>query len=526
MTDRGTQGEQPEVNEQHRLGRTDLRASLQAVRRQWLIVLLCGLVAAGAALAYSLHATPLYTASAQLLFKTSSLDSVLFGSSWSKMGDPARDAATNLALVDLPIVNAEAARELNDGTKPGEVAGSVTAAPAGASDVVTVSATDPSAERAAKLANAYAAAFVAIRRAADRGKVGAALRRVQNELATLPAGSRTAAQRTSLQQQVDQLMVLESLQTGNTEVVQRASVPKATSSPKTSRNTALGLILGLLIGVAAAILRWRLDKRIRTPEELAAEFSLPILATVQLSDRIGDFEKLTGAESEAFTMLRTRLRFFNVDREVKLLLVTSSEIGDGKTTVATQVARNAAESGARVALVEADLRSPRLAVRLGLKSGPGLAEIASGSADLASSMQNVIVSEREGRGLDVLVAGAIPPNPAELIQSDTLVEVLTALRDSHDLVIVDSPPMLAVSDTTALLSRVDGAILVGRLGKTHRGACADASRQIKRLEAPVLGLVANGMTKSTTGYGYGYGYGSNADTVPGEAPADKDSLKD
>ena len=497
-----------------KVNRADLTAMLRLIRHQWVLVASCAAVAGAAALAYSLAVTPQYTASAQLLFRNPALDSALFGSiPFKGSSDPAREAATNLALANVPMVSQTAAKTLGAGFTSGRVRSAVTVAPSGASDVVYVSATDPSPEAAAAMANAYAASFVQVRQKADRAKVELALSKVTQELQAGQGGEAAfSGGSASLQNQADQLRVLQSLQTGNAEVIQAASPPGDPSSPQTNRNVILALFLGFLIGVGTVLLKDRLNNRLRTPDQLAELTGLPILCTVPESENIDLGTRLSSPETEAFTMLRARLKFFNVDRKVRILLVTSPEPSDGKSSVAFNVALNAAEAGLKVALVEADLRSPGIALDRGLRSTPGVSELASGATNLQDCIQTIPSSVKHGTGLDVIVAGAIPPNPAELMQSERLHQILQDLSEDHELVIVDSPPILAVADTTSLLSRVDGAILVGRVGKTHRRACADAYEQLRQIDAPMLGVVVNGMNEEAAGYGYGYGYGY------GEAP--------
>jgi receptor protein-tyrosine kinase len=231
-----------------------------------------------------------------------------------------------------------------------------------------------------------------------------------------------------------------------------------------------------------------------------------------------DVEGLPAPEAEAFRMLRARLRYFNVDRNIKSLLIVSGQPGDGKSTVAYYLARAAANtSGTRVLLVEADLRRPQLADRLGLSRTPGLSEVLSQPIGLDVAVQSLPRSleprVHQEQELHILVAGALPPNPAELLESRRMQEFIEELAPRYDLVIFDTPPTGVVSDALPLLHQADGVVLIARLNRSTRAGLTRVLDQLKRLGAPVLGVVANHSVAERVDYGYGYGYGYDADSV-------------
>jgi succinoglycan biosynthesis transport protein ExoP len=270
--------------------------------------------------------------------------------------------------------------------------------------------------------------------------------------------------------------------------------------------------LGLLLGIGLAFLLERLNRRLRDPEEAQEVSGLPILGTIPESKAIGASNEgtvtdLPFMENEAFRMLRASLRYFNVDHSVRSVLVTSHGPEAGKSTVAWNLARVAAtSSSAKVVIVDADLRNPSLARQHGIATGPGLAELLTHQIVLDQAIQVKPISP-SGGVLDVIVAGAPPPNPAELIESQMMSEVLAQLGASYDLVIIDTAPLGVVSDAFPLLRKVDGVVAVARMGKSTRDSVGQLREQLRRLEAPVLGLVANGVKVGRGGkYGYGYGY--------------------
>ncbi len=209
-------------------------------------------------------------------------------------------------------------------------------------------------------------------------------------------------------------------------------------------------------------------------------------------------------------MLRTRLRYFNVDREIKVVLATSAAPDDGKSTISWNLAAIAADPETKAILVEADFRRPTAARRHDLAPSPGLAELLTHQANLDSSIQKLSVRQvslaaTHGAEMDVITSGSPPPSPAELLGSDEMKNLVADLRSRYDLVVIDAPPILVIADPIPLTGLVDGVIVVARLNKTTTDQAEALRSQLEKLAAPVLGVVAN-RAKSVGGYGYGYCY--------------------
>ena len=459
---------------------TPLERALLIARRNWILLLVCFLVVPGAALAYSLAQTPEYTASASLLFTEKDASQV----------DPERAAATNLQLVSLDQVAARTASALPEADlTAAEISSKVSVAPAGESDLVDVEATDQDPKLAATIANEFARQFIAFRRDANRAKILKAESLVEARLNELTPAQLAGPEGQALEERHRDLTIRATLQTGEAQLVQPATEPSAPSSPKKTRNVALGIFLGLVLGISLALLRDQFDRRLKTVEEAEGAFGLSVLATVPQSRQIGDAAAaetgLRGEEAEAFRMLRANLQYFGIDQELKSLLVTSSASEDGKTMVAWNLAQTEAHAGKRILYVEADLRRPTLAEQLHLSTEKGLSLVLAGSLEAKAAIQ-------KARGVDVLPAGPLPPNPAELIDSQRMENLLDWAEQEYDRVVVDTPPASIVADALPLIKRVDRVLVVVRLRRTLRDAAEHLREQLTIIEAPVIGIVVNG----------------------------------
>lgn len=284
-------------------------------------------------------------------------------------------------------------------------------------------------------------------------------------------------------------------------VTDPGAFPTSPSSPKVAQNLALGLVLGLLLGVGQAILRDVLDVRVRTRRDVEVTVGESVLGTVarQGAKRRGyaAYGYAADATEEDFRRLRTNLRFlgFGTTRQ-PYLVITSADAGEGKTFTSLGLARSVAEAGHRVLLVDADLRRPMVADRTGLDNTIGLGHVLSGQIPPAD-----VINPVQG-GFDVMVAGNVPPNPAELLGSPRLLQMLDALRASYDLIILDTAPVLPVTDGVVLASAVGSAVLVARAGTVTRPKLAAAVEAVHNGGGEVLGIVLNGADQAAGSSGY------------------------
>ncbi len=507
------------------------------LRRRALWILLCFALVAVAAYGFSKYQTKQYTATASLVFSNNQLGQQVAGLAVASSTSQQAQENTNLKLVKLGDMATKTAAALGQGLTKQQVSAKLSVSGEGESNIVNVSATATSPILAADIANTYADQFVKEQQNSNHAYYASALALVNKQLAGLSPRQRAGAAGLALENRAQSLGTLAELRNGNVQVAQAATAPTSPSSPRVSRNTFLGGIVGLLLGLIVAFLLERFDRRIREPKDLETIYGLPLLGVVPESASLSRSarnkknakEALPSSEAEAFHLIRAHLRYFNVDRELRTLLVASAAPGDGKTTVARHLAGAAATMRARVLLIEADLRRPTVAQQLDISSGPGLADVLIGMASLNDAIQSIDLDrtarqDSRGRTLDALVAGAdLPPNPGELIESHAMESLLEQVRSTYDLVVIDTPPLTAVSDAFPLLRKVDGVIIVGRVGRNRRDVAERLHETLTGVGAPLLGVVANGVKLGRLGaYGYAYDYapkGAPQPPTPTSIPA-------
>jgi succinoglycan biosynthesis transport protein ExoP len=489
---------------------------------------MCVVLVGGAAYVYSKHKIKKYTATAAVTFESNSLSQQIAGLAATSSNNQLAQQNSNLELVKVGDTAARTARLLGHGLTSEAVSASVSIGGKTESSIVDIAAVSTSPVLAAAIANTYARTYVKEQQGANRRFFKSALALVKRQLAELSPAQRFGSDGLDLQDRAHTLGLLVDLGYDNAEVAGEASVPSSPSSPKTKRNTIVGAVLGLLLSLAAVFLVERSDRRIRDPEELETIYRLPLLGTVPKSSALAG-SPLPPTEAEAFSLIRAHLRFFNIDREVRTIVIASPTPGDGKTTIALHLADAAARSGSRVLLVEADLRQPTLAQQLDIQSGRGLADVLIGSVPIDQAIQSVNLEASSGEGakgrmVDVLVAGVVlPPNPGELLESGAMNTVLAWAKSSYDLVVIDTPPLTAVSDAFPLLTMVDGVVIVGRIGHSRRDLAEQLHQVLASSGAPLLGVIAN-QSKSGGPVPYPGGGGSSAGVSPAEGYAVTEDL--
>jgi capsular exopolysaccharide synthesis family protein len=283
---------------------------------------------------------------------------------------------------------------------------------------------------------------------------------------------------------------------GEAEVLRRADQPAEPVSPKTVRNTLLALLAGLLGGVVVAFLVERLDHRVRSARELDGLLGAPLLGRISASPALWldpALTELPAAEGEMFQIARVGIRYLDVDREIRSVLLTSAEAGDGKTTTAIGLAACAATSGDGVLLIEADMRQPSLAAVVEPVQS-GLSTVLEGRIawrDALTGVDVTVGAEDVSGSIDVLMAGTAPANPTQLIESERMARLLEEAESEYDLVVIDTPPVTILPDGIPLMSHVDGVIVVVGLRRETREDLEELRKRLEQVDAPLIGAIAN-----------------------------------
>jgi tyrosine-protein kinase len=403
-------------------------------------------------------------------------------------------------LVTTTPVADIAAGLLSPPGNPGQVAGEVTATGDATTNFLTISATDRSPDRAAEIANAFARAISLNLQRSAVGQIDSSIKTIQTQLARL--GHNDPTTRAALQQQLSQLQAARYTQ-GNEAAILQAATPSGTPVGTGVRRTVeLGLLIGLLLGFGAVVLIESGDRRLRTPEDLEKVTDLPLLAAIESSAFSRDLTT-SKEDHEAFQMLRTALLYFNVDRQLDSVVITSAGEKEGKTTVATRLALATAGAGMNVVLIDADLRRAQVSARLGIQADGGLGAVIAGARVLADVVTEYPL-EGAGTGrLRVIPAGHPPPNPSALMSSPEMRRILRELEGQSDLVIIDTPAALAVSDPLPLMRSVSGVVIVARMNHSSRQTIRRLQQIIESVRGDLLGVVATG-TAAGPGYRHYY----------------------
>lgn len=493
-----------------------LRTYLMVLRRRKWWIITIALLGLGVSLAVSLTQHKQYSAVAQLLVQPTG-SNLTVGSAETQVTPT--QVQTEMQLVTSAEVEQTVRRKL--GSAP-----LISAAEVAQTNVIALTAKSSSPARAADIANAYAKAFVEYTTSVTVNNLTAAehqlrqqLSAISKEIKALPPGTKSASQVTALanqeavlKEQVAQLEVNSAVASAGVEFVTPAQPPMSPSSPKPVQNALFGLAAGLVLGLGAAFLRDSFDDALISSEAVERVSGAPVLAMVPMVSTWKRRETplvISAAEpssqaAEAYRSLRTSLQFARQAGDLRTLLVTSPVAAEGKTSTLANLGAVFAQAGERVVLVSCDLRRPRLGKFFGFDEQNGLTNVLLGQ----KSLEQVLSPVRGYDSLWTLASGPIPPNPAELLTRDQTRDIFDTLQENFDLVIIDSPPVLPVTDAMILSRYADGALLVVAAGQTRRAQLRRTVETFTHANAPIVGLVLNEVTRQT-GYasGYGSGYG-------------------
>ena len=510
----------------------NLRTYLQIIGRRfpWLLAVTVLIVAV--AVGFIAVQKKQYSATAQLLVEPVS---GTVPTSGNQQTISSTDVLTELQLVTSGPVKALATKKLGYIPK-------ISAAEVGQTNLIGVTATANAPFLSATIANTYAKTFVADQTASAISALDGAEQQLQTQIndvnaqltpleaekapsaGTTSTISALASQEAVLKEQLAQLQVTGAETPGGVRVVSPASPPLSPSSPKPLRDGGLALALGLLLGLAAAFVVEYFDDKIYTKDE-AERLSggVPVMAMIP---RMKTWKKSSrpmliteqdpfSTVTEAYRSLRTSLQFAGHDGQLKTILVTSASGSEGKTSTVANLGVVLAQGGQKVVIVGCDLRRPRIASFLGMSETPGFTTVLIGHGDLKSALQPVANIP----GLALLGTGPIPPNPTDLVGSDKAADIFEVLAANFDIVLIDSPPLLPVTDALVLSAHADAVLMVVMVDQTTRGEVERASELLAQVDARPIGIVLNKVIRRSgsgpaSGYGYPYTYRYSPQLTP------------
>lgn len=503
-------------------------------QRYWIVVILVAL-AVLASVGYSKKQTPEYTGTAYLLLTPQLSTTIL------QATDPSAAVSSSTDTVDVPTdtqviestsVRKEVAKTVTDPPK-------VAVAEVGATNVVKVSATSTVPAVAAAAANAYARSYLEVQQTQSVAALKTAGKVVSSQIdsvsaqiaqldksvavATGPSAvalesqlAETEAQLSTYQEEAAQYNFYSSLNTGGGQVISPASVPTSPSSPKIIKDAIIAGLLGLLIGLGVVLLVDYFDDRIRTKAEFEGVVKgIVTLGTIPVVSNwrnkkdpvLVTMSQPHSSAAEAYRSLRTALQFVGLDRPTHVMQFTSPTAADGKTTSLANAAVALSKAGLRVVVVDCDLRRPRVHEFFGLKNDIGFTSVLLGSTPLEEAVQEI----PDCPGLHLLASGPKPPNPSELLGGPNARKLLESLANLSDIVLIDSPPLLPVTDPAVLAGIVDAVVLVVSMGSSTRSGVLAALENLARVDAPVVGVILNKVTSEDS---YTYYQYSNGKPVP------------
>jgi polysaccharide biosynthesis transport protein len=515
----------------------DLRDLVSPIwRRRWLILAIV-VVSTTATYVASSHQDKRYRAQTRVFVSASVIQAILNGPS----GGTDRDTQDQAQLMTSRPVAKAVIKRLRLAETPNALQSTVTATATTGSNFVLVSAERASGAQAADVANAFVKEYVVYRGERLQQDVDPAISQARAQLSKLPTGLASAQQRQDLRSRITQLESARDVAPSQARQTDPAVAPTQPFSPRPKRDALFGLIIALVLALALAFNLDRFDRRIKRPDDISDIYGVPLLSVIPHTDRSSvlrdDMAVVPEILREPFRALRTSLQLSSLDRHVGCLTVTSAIPGEGKSTIVRNLALTYQEWGMNVVVVEADLRRPTLSRFFGATSTEvGLTSVLTGEVTLDEALVQINVDNtsleylakvrgkstaRSAAGsldatataiatkLALLPGGAAPPNPQAVLSTDTTKELIEQLRKRFDMVLIDTPPLLAVTDAVPLISHSDGVILVSRIGLSDRGSAERVIQAANRVpNVEILGVVANDLPSELGGgYGYGYSYG-------------------
>ena len=514
-------------------------------RWKWLVIIVAVVVTV-LGTAYTWTRTPMYSASSQMLY----VKQIDIGSPLTQSYTDTTAQRAEIESVPTVVHSNEVKSAAEKQMEPSSIAAGysvnavleLSADGSSYSNVVTIEAFSPDPAAAADAANVYAVAFIAWGRDSTRSQVQDAIAVVQSRMDSYTtSASRGTSEYAALKTSLEQLQLLEASASGSFKVITAAVPPSAPFSPDKKRGFALALVAGLILGGALAFLLEQFDTRLHGDDQIAGLLGLPIIGHVpplglrgKKADVLPTLSDPSGRVAEAYRLLRSNLEFVGFDSDMRVLLVSSSLQGEGKSVTTCNLAVALALAGKKVVLIDADLRSPRVHAYLGISNATGVSSVLARRMSVDDALSKVTLEARAHQNgarimttqvaggvrkpvaaaakkvpaplepapaamwsdqtedapvLTVLTSGPVPPNPGEMVASQRFGEIVEHVRGDADVVLIDAPAMLPVGDTAAVARVVDGLVYVVNPVRVRRPALQQARSQLRHLPCSLLGII-------------------------------------
>ncbi len=504
-----------------------LRDYLAVVRRYKWRLILTVLLVLGATMAFTLRQAAIYQSQAEVLLTAADQPPTSTANGFAISG-------ASRAPTEVQVITSSQVRQLVFQSL--KYLPNVAVAEVGQTDLISISAQSSSSAEAARIANTYASSYIQYRKQQATNSNNLAIKQFQAEVDSInkqiaaetaahPAGAVVDPSSTvrlqllytqvgDYQQKIDSLNIYASTITGGAEITTQATPSSTPIKPTPVRNGLLGFAVGLVLGVAIAFMSDHLDDSLESIDDLErASGRLPVLGIIPALGRASRGEqtvtvrdRANSAVAEAYRGLRSSILFVPLDEPLKTLQITSATAGEGKTTTVANLGLLLAQAGKKVVIVSCDLRRPRLHELFGLSNEVGVVSVIRGETPLANVLQQVPGE----KNLVLLASGPSPSNPSEILASKRFGQLLKALSENTDLVLVDCAPLLAVTDAVVTAVEVDATLLIAKAGSTTSKQVTRSIELLRNVRAPIIGTVLVGAGANAS-YGYGYGYYAQAD---------------
>jgi polysaccharide biosynthesis transport protein len=511
----------------------DIKEYIQILWRGKWIILACIVIAGILGFIISSNAIPLYRAEAKILIAEQNIPSELFGQTEVQYSTSSKtNFETQIEVVKSRRFKEEVIRLLSLGMTPSQLEEKMNISSVGDTNIISISVYDTDARRAADIANTMAEVYIGWNEESYKSNLREILEEIEATLQEArtkldDTSSRIAALEESgmpiseslrvelaidsdlylmLSEKYENLRIEEALGKSSAEIIEPAVVPGYSNQQNRNRTILISLLAGLAAGCLIVLLISFFDNKIKTSEDIKRYLGLEVISHIEYNRKNGQkknelmiLKDPRSITSETVKELRTNLEYFNVDRRIKRLCITSSQLQEGKSFVSANLAVAFAQSGIKTIVLDCDLRRPNIHRYFDGDNEKGITSIIAGSLDISEAIRETGV-----RGLQYIASGPIPPNPVEILQSKKMGSILESVSKDYQYVIIDTPPIINVADWMVMAKEVDAIILVAKSGALTRQVAIEVNDKIKLVKDKILGVVLNGIIRRGKYYYYRY----------------------